>query len=83
MTNDYITSMIRTWVPIVVGSLIAAAAERLGITDIDSAQVSTAVTGIIIAVYYAIVRYLEQSKPGLGVLLGRRAAPTYDAAPPL
>ena len=81
MTNDYITSMIRTWVPIVVGSLIAAAAERFGITDIDSAQVSTAVTGIIIAVYYAIVRWLEQKRPSLGILLGRRTSPSYAETP--
>ncbi|NND36543.1 MAG: hypothetical protein HKN81_05340 [Gammaproteobacteria bacterium] len=66
--NDFLVSLIRTWVPIVVGSVAA----MIGV-DVDAA----AITGAVIAVYYAAVRFLELRYPRIGVLLGRTQQPTY------
>lgn len=75
--NDYIVSLIRTWVPVGVGVVITWVANQLG-ADIDSVEVGMAVTGMVIAIYYAVVRKLEDRYPALGLLLGRQQAPTYD-----
>lgn len=74
--NDLLVSMIRTWVPIVLGSVLTWLIEA-GV-DIDRDGVIVAVTGFVIAVYYAVVRVLETRYPAVGVLLGRKTAPTYQ-----
>ena len=66
--NDFLVSLIRTWVPVLVGSLVA----MIGV-DIDAA----AITGAAVAIYYAVVRALEMRFPQLGILLGRKSQPTY------
>ena len=73
-----LTGFIRTYVPIVVGWGIAQLADILGPVDVDTEQVSLAVTGLVIAVYYAAARWAEQRWPAAGWLLGSRKQPTYD-----
>ena len=76
--NDKIISFIRTYVPILVGSLLSILA-RWGL-DVDSGTalaLSTAITGLFIAGYYTVARLLEARYPKLGVLLGVPKAPAY------
>lgn len=84
--NTLIPSLIRTYVPVVVGSLVAWLIS-LGVAVDTSLQVGlvTALTGILIAVYYTVVRVLERKWPALSVLLGSSQipaayAPTGEAA---
>jgi len=74
-----LTAHIRTYVPIFVGWCLARIGETLGgPLDVDGATLSAAVTGLVIAVYYAAARYAEQRWPAAGWLLGSRKQPTYD-----
>jgi hypothetical protein len=82
--SDYLISLIRTWVPVGIGAALTWLATRLGIVlDEDtSAQAAVVATVLVVAVYYAVVRKLEQRWPAIGrVLLGLGAAktPTYTA----
>lgn len=75
-----ILSLIRTYAPIVVGAL-AAWLLTLGV-ELDpqtQAGLIVALTGILQAVYYTLVRLLEQRWPWVGVLLGSTKTPTYTA----
>lgn len=74
--NDYFVSLIRTWVPIVVGVVLTWVGDQLGF-PIDSTEMAMAVTGVVIAVYYGVVRKLEELYPAIGILLGNRQPPTY------
>jgi len=76
--SDYVVSLIRTWVPILVG-LVSGWALNQGIHIPADAQV--AATGAIIALYYAVVRGLETRWPWVGWLLGQAKAPTYGGTP--
>lgn len=76
--NDYFVSLIRTVVPVAVGSLLGWLAVR-GF-EVPEGPVREAVVGLCIAGYYAAVRAAERRWPALGVLLGRRAEPVYPAA---
>lgn len=76
--SDHLVSLIRTYVPIVVGAalgwLIAAG------VDVDPATRDALVAGIVgltTAAYYGLVRALEARWPALGILLGSTKAPTY------
>lgn len=80
--NDYVLSLVRTWVPVAVGSVLAWLAS-LGLDLGAEAQVGlvTFLTGLCIAVYYALARGLERRWPALGtLLLGSSSKPVY--APP-
>jgi uncharacterized membrane protein (DUF441 family) len=77
VSGDYGVSLIRTIVPIVVGSIVAELARR-GV-DIDGAAVGQAVTAICIAAYYAAARALERRWPAAGWLLGQAKPPTYGS----
>jgi len=48
--SDYITSLIRTVVPIAVGWLVATLAN-IGV-DLDETAAVTALTGLVISIYY-------------------------------
>lgn len=78
MTN-FLVSLIRTWVPIGVGSLISLLVVNYGIVVDESvtAQLAAGLTGIIIAGYYLLARLLERKFPQLGVLLGSTKEPVY------
>lgn len=76
--NDYLISVIRTIVPMIVGALIAVAAD-LGF-EIDSAALEVVLFQVVSGLYYVVVRLLEQKFPEFGWLLGWKppAAPTYQ-----
>ncbi len=78
--NDFITSIIRTWVPIIVGAFVTWLANTTGVTDIDTATLATVVTGVVIAVYYALVRLAEARWPAIGFFLGKPTKPEYALA---
>lgn len=83
--NDVILSLIRTYTPIVVGSLISWLIT-LGV-ELDpsvEAGLVTALTALLIAVYYTIARLLEKKWPAFSVLLGSKKMPaeyTEDGTP--
>lgn len=69
--GNFVTSLIRTYVPIAVGAVIAWLAAR-GI-DIDPAHADGLVAflaALFSGLYYSIVRWLEQRFPQIGWLLG-------------
>lgn len=78
--SDLIVSYIRTGVPVLIGTVVAWLLT-LGI-ELDSdtqAALITGLTGALIAVYYAVARWIESRWPSVGgFLLGRRAEPHYD-----
>lgn len=80
--SDYLTSLIRTWVPVIVGSVLAWLAAKTGIVldENASGQVVLAVSAFFIGAYYGLVRWLEPRFPWLGWLLGSPKQPGY--APP-
>ena len=76
--SDYLIGHIRTFVPILVGAF-AAWLVTIGF-EIDpewEAQAVIALTGLITAAYYALVRALAQKWPWFGTLLGVNIAPKY------
>lgn len=80
--NNFVTSQIRTIVPIIVGALVSWLIT-LGIElDADS-QTGLVVflTGLLQAVYYFIARLLEKKYPSIGgFLLGSQSKPVYKKA---
>lgn len=77
--NDYVLSLIRTWVPIAVGAVLSWLAARGFNLDEEATYGLTAfLTGLGGAVYYALARALESRWPALGrLLLGSSKAPAY------
>lgn len=73
--GDNVTSIIRTVVPVIVGTGISWLA-RQGI-DVDGAAVAQAVTVVVIGGYYALARWAEGRWAKAGWLLGVAKAPTY------
>jgi len=74
--NTLALSLIRTYAPILVGAF-ASWLLTVGL-DIDSetqAGLVIFLTGLLQAVYYTVVRVLEQKFPGIGVLLGAAKSP--------
>jgi len=87
--HAYVTSLIRTYVPVWVGIGLTWLASRLGIVLDDDLSAGAAVVsvGLVIAVYYALARAAEERWPGLGRLLLAlglaKGSPVYrDAAAP-
>lgn len=77
--SDTLVSLIRTYVPVGVGAFFAWLVT-LGV-EVDAATQAglvTALTGVVIAAYYTVVRLLERKWPFLGVLLGSTKAPSYE-----
>jgi hypothetical protein len=69
-------SIIRTFIPAVVGALITVLA-KIG-AHVDSASLEVFISTVVTAVYYAGVRILEvKVGPRFGWLLGAPKAPTY------
>lgn len=76
--SDYGRSLIRTFVPLVVGSLVAWLAT-LGI-EVDRTALIGILDPLLATAYYALIRAAEKRWPGAGWLLGAPGAPSY--APP-
>lgn len=69
-------SIARTIVPVVVGTLLGAAAKH-GF-DFDNGSITEVVTVIITTLYYGIVRLLETHvAPAWGWLIGYAKVPAY------
>lgn len=79
-------SYVRTFVGTAIGALIAYLLRRWHIVlDAGSSQAAVmGVTGVVIGIYYGIVRALEVKWKGFGWLLGLATKPKYApvAAPP-
>jgi hypothetical protein len=71
--NDVIISYIRTGVPLLVGALISWGVLPASATD----QAAVAITAVVTAAYYGLVRLLETRWPSFGWFLGKPKAPTY------
>lgn len=71
--SDLVVSGIRTLVPLAVAWLVTT----VGL-DIDTAQATANLIGLLTVVWYGVARLLEQRWPAAGWLLGRPATPTYD-----
>lgn len=69
--NDVSTSIVRTYIPLIVGWIVAQLTKAH--IEIDAVTVTTVVTGL----YYGLVRAFEAKFPKLGWLLGKPKAPTY------
>ena len=76
MISTLFPSLIRTYVPIVVGAFISWILT-LGVELDESTEAGlvTALTAILIAAYYTLVRLLEKKWPALSVLLGSTRIP--------
>jgi hypothetical protein len=76
--SQYVVSVIRTWVPIIVGYFIGWLLS-LGIEVSEDAQaaLTLALGAIATALYYAAVRWLETRFPNAGALLGYIRQPVY------
>lgn len=73
-----LTSIVRTVVPALVGTLIVLAA-RAGLDITGDTTVTELITLAVSGAYYAVVRGLEQIRPWFGWLLGWASQPTYKA----
>jgi hypothetical protein len=77
--NDTLIGLIRTWVPIGVGAVIAwFTAQGLSLDSETQTAVIVALTGVTQAVYYSVVRLLENQFPAIGWLLGSAKTPVYN-----
>lgn len=82
--NSYFVSLIRTWVPIIVGAVLTWLGRKYDIVidEETSADTLVAVTGVVIGIYYAVVRFLEvKVSKGYGVMLGAAKKPAYTPPP--
>lgn len=79
MLSNFVTSLIRTYVPIGVGALLAWLATTLGVVIDPSSQAGLVIlaVGVLSAAYYWLARILERKWPVLGFLLGAVAKPSY------
>lgn len=76
--TDFVTSLIRTYVPIFVGALLAWLTTHGINIDTEAADGFAAfLTAIFGAGYYLIARLLERQWPELGKLLGVAKKPEY------
>lgn len=78
--TDYGRSLIRTIVPLLVGTIVAWLASR-GIS-VDQSTLLPAIDAIVVALYYGVVRWAETQWPRAGWLLGVPGAPSYAPRSP-
>ena len=74
------TSVVRTFIPAVVGAVVSVIIGYLASKgwSVEPASVTLYITPIVIAAYYAGVRWLEVNvNPAFGKLLGKASAPAY------
>lgn len=78
--NSFVTSLIRTYTPIVAGTVIGwAITLGLPVTVADKAGLTAVLAAAASGLYYLAVRLAEQKWPQLGWLLGKPATPVYLA----
>ena len=77
MTN-FVTSLIRTYVPIIAGALISwLATAGLAIEADAQAGLIVFLTAVLQGGYYLAARLLERKFPQFGLLLGSAQKPVY------
>lgn len=80
--NDLVTSIIRTWTPILVGAVISwLTARGIHIDPTSAVGIVPFLTAFFSALYYFIVRLLESKFPAFGWLLGQAKKVTYEGTP--
>ena len=79
--NELVVSLIRTYVPLLVGSGLIWLANQLDIGDLDVTGAQSVAVSIVVGLYYLAARVLERRWPEAGVLLGHRTQPTYGPPP--
>lgn len=81
--KEYIFSLIRTWTPIAAGQVAAwLALININLDGDTKLALASFLGGVLSALYYALVRLLEQKWPGAGVLLGVAKSPdSYSKGP--
>ena len=78
--NDLITSLIRTWTPIIVGQLAGFLTAQGLDVGVDAIAGLTAFLGALFsALYYLAARLLERRFPQAGILLGKAKLVEYSA----
>ena len=78
--NDYLTSLIRTYVPLGVAYLVGwLASLGINVTDSQREAIAGAIGVVAAGLYYALIRKLEAKFPKVGILLGKPAAVSYSA----
>lgn len=76
--GDLVTSIIRTVVPMIVGSLVSFLATKgINLDEQSAAALGTFLAALFSAIYYVIARVLEEKFPQLGILLGVKRPPQY------
>lgn len=78
--RDQLASLLRTYVPIGVGFVLALLARKYDIVldEASSDALVSAVTALAAAAYYVVIRILETRWKPVGWLLGLPVAPKYD-----
>lgn len=76
--NNFVTSIIRTYVPIGVGAIVSYLLSK-GIDIDESARTGlvTFLTAVSQGAYYLLVRLLEKKFPQAGWLLGKATTVKY------
>lgn len=82
--SNYVSSIIRTWVPVGIGAVAAWLSTKVGfVVDEDTkAQGIAFFTGLLISLYYALIRWIEIKVPKVGWLLGLAKMPGYSPQDP-
>jgi len=76
--NNFVVSLIRTYVPVIVGGVVSwLTAKGVAVDPQDAVTLAVALTGIVSAVYYFVVRWLENRWPKFGWLLGQAKQVKY------
>lgn len=80
----FIISLIRTVIPVIVGAVLTTLAEAgLNIDEAGQQGLTTALFVLFTAIYYFIVRLIEQHVPWFGILLGYAKSPdSYSKSVP-
>jgi hypothetical protein len=81
--SNFLVSLIRTWVPVGVGSVFGwlLSLDVFNVSAEDQAEVTAAVVAGSIALYFAGVRIVERKWPKVGWLLGVAKQPEYVEPP--
>ena len=76
--SDFVISQIRTYVPIIVGAVLAFLTTKgIELDATAAAGLSTFLTALFGGLWYLIGRLLERKWPELGILLGVAKKPNY------
>jgi len=76
--TDFVLSLIRTVVPLAVGSLVGGLTVRgIRVEPEAVGSLTAGITALVGSLYYAGARWLESRWPALGYLLGSAQSPQY------